>query len=284
MVSVAMNTEEILKESDHYKVFGVKDTASSDEISVSYKNFAKIYHPDRADSSQKDKYTQVFSKITASYNILKDAEKRKNYDYEKKLKEEYDKILAVSQKNFAGPGVVEKSTSKPSTFNLGSALSGKVYNYDNYTSPDKTNTNQPRVNPVTPPKAQQPQPNQKAGEENSVTEKMYSDAMEKFKAGNIDAAILDLQTACVMAKSSKYHSALGLFMKEKGWHGYAQTEFKKALAINPKDKIAIKYMDEYESKKEEIMNKGKEIHQKLASNNQGFIAKIISMIKKIFSK
>lgn len=113
---------------------------------------------------------------------------------------------------------------------------------------------------------------------------MYNDAMEKFKSGNIDAAILDLQTASVMVKVSKYHSALGIFMKEKGWHGYAQTEFKKALAIDPKDKIAIKYMDEYESKKEEIMNKGKEIHQKLASNNQGFIAKIISMIKKIFSK
>ncbi|MFN8670646.1 MAG: J domain-containing protein [Candidatus Sericytochromatia bacterium] len=281
MVSTTINLD-ILKETDHYKVLGVNDNTSNDEIQTTYKNLAKLYHPDRADSSKRDIYNQIFTKITSSYNILKDPEKRKNYDYEKKLKEEYEKITAFSQKNFQGANVVEKSTSKPGGFNLSAAISkGTVYNYDDYKSPDKPkaeNTIKNNISPNIPP-----QTNSQAKKgPTDITEKMYNDAMEKYKNGNIDAAILDLQTATVMVKVAKYHSALGLFMKEKGWHGYAQVEFKKALEIDSKDKIATKYLAEYDAKKEELMNKGKEIQNKIEKSNQGFIAKIINAILGLF--
>lgn len=274
-MSLLLSQDDILKEVDHYKILGVLDNCSFDDISTSYKKLAKLYHPDRLSPAEKDKGNSVFSKITVAYNILKDSDKRSNYDYEKVLKKEYEKTMAIAKNSFSDASVVEKSTAKTGGFTLSSAINyTKVYNYDNHVSPSKPTTND----------------NPKSSENNATlnaqkseqAEKMYNDALDKYKAGNIDAAILDLQTATVLRKSSKYYSALGLFMREKGWHGYAQVEFKKALAIDPKDSVANKYMDEYEQKKDDIRQNANKITQKKIKKS--FLSSIVDFIKKMFSK
>lgn len=277
-MSLLLSLDDILKETDYYKILAVSDSSSFDDISSSYKRLAKLYHPDKLTQSEKEKGTAVFTKITSAYNALKDTDKRNAYDYEKRLKQEYEKTMALSKKNFSpNDNIVEKSTAKPAGFKLSSAINyTKVYNYDDHVSPSKQETSQKPLDTTKPSDTISTKNSEQA-------EKIYNDALAKYKSGNIDAAILDLQTATVLRKSAKYYSALGLFMREKGWHGYAQVEFKKALAIDPKDGVANKYMDEYEQKKDEIRQNAIKIQQK-SDPKKNIFKTIIDFIVNFFSK
>ncbi len=62
-------------EKDYYKVLGVVPTASDKEITRAYRNLAKEHHPDANPGSE-----ERFKEISAAYDVLGDAEKRKEYD------------------------------------------------------------------------------------------------------------------------------------------------------------------------------------------------------------
>jgi molecular chaperone DnaJ len=62
-------------EKDYYKVLGVVSTASDKEITRAYRKLAKEHHPDANPGSE-----ERFKEITAAYDVLGDAEKRKEYD------------------------------------------------------------------------------------------------------------------------------------------------------------------------------------------------------------
>jgi molecular chaperone DnaJ len=65
-------------EKDYYAVLGVPEGASEKELARAYKKLAKQYHPD---ANQGDKNAEErFKEISAAYDILGDAEKRKEYD------------------------------------------------------------------------------------------------------------------------------------------------------------------------------------------------------------
>jgi DnaJ-class molecular chaperone len=63
---------------DHYGVLGVSNTASQTEIKRSFRTLALKYHPDRNRNSEEAK--QKFMQIVESYEILSDAQARKQYD------------------------------------------------------------------------------------------------------------------------------------------------------------------------------------------------------------
>ncbi|MGB9111118.1 MAG: molecular chaperone DnaJ [Acidimicrobiales bacterium] len=67
-------------ETDYYKVLGVKPEATEKEITRAYRKLAKQYHPDAHPGSE-----DRFKEISAAYDVLGDAEKRKEYDEVRRL-------------------------------------------------------------------------------------------------------------------------------------------------------------------------------------------------------
>jgi molecular chaperone DnaJ len=67
-------------EKDYYKVLGVADTATDKEIGKAYRKLAKQYHPD-ANPGSEDR----FKEVSAAYDVLGDAAKRKEYDEVRRL-------------------------------------------------------------------------------------------------------------------------------------------------------------------------------------------------------
>lgn len=60
---------------DYYKVLGVNESASQDEIKIAYRKLAAQHHPDKGGD------TATFQSISQAYETLGDAQKRAEYDY-----------------------------------------------------------------------------------------------------------------------------------------------------------------------------------------------------------
>src|SRR5262245_26145048 len=70
-------------EKDYYRVLGVSDTASAKEIKSAYRKLSRQYHPD-ANAGDKGA-EERFKEVSAAYDVVGDAEKRKEYDEVRKL-------------------------------------------------------------------------------------------------------------------------------------------------------------------------------------------------------
>ena len=68
---------------DFYSVLGVSSSASQDEIKKVYRKLAKQYHPDA--NANNPQAAEKFKEISEAYNVVGDAEKRKQYDEMRRL-------------------------------------------------------------------------------------------------------------------------------------------------------------------------------------------------------
>jgi molecular chaperone DnaJ len=66
-------------EKDYYKVLGVSDTAAEKDIKTAYRKLSKQHHPDSGGDEEK------FKEVSAAWDVLGDATKRKEYDEVRRL-------------------------------------------------------------------------------------------------------------------------------------------------------------------------------------------------------
>ena len=62
---------------DYYKILGVKASADAKAIKTAYRKLARKYHPDVSEHHQAE---NKFKEVTEAYEVLKDADKRAEYD------------------------------------------------------------------------------------------------------------------------------------------------------------------------------------------------------------
>jgi molecular chaperone DnaJ len=70
-------------EKDFYKVLGVSETATADEIKTAYRKLAQTHHPDANPGD--DQAEEKFKEISEAYATLSNAEQRKEYDQVRRL-------------------------------------------------------------------------------------------------------------------------------------------------------------------------------------------------------
>jgi molecular chaperone DnaJ len=66
-------------EKDYYKALGVSDTATEKEIKAAYRRLSKQHHPDSGGDEER------FKEVSAAWDVLGDATKRKEYDEVRRL-------------------------------------------------------------------------------------------------------------------------------------------------------------------------------------------------------
>jgi len=70
-------------EKDYYRVLGVSETASQKDIKSAYRKLSRQYHPDNNPGDRAAE--ERFKEVSAAYDVVGDAEKRKEYDEVRKL-------------------------------------------------------------------------------------------------------------------------------------------------------------------------------------------------------
>ncbi len=77
-----------IQQQDYYKILGIPQNASNEEIRDAYYKLVKCYHPDvnpNADPETRAKAEEIFTRITTAYETLSESDKREQYNSHEEL-------------------------------------------------------------------------------------------------------------------------------------------------------------------------------------------------------
>lgn len=77
-----MDTNNIDKDADYYKILGVDEKSGDDEIKKAYRKMSMLHHPDKNGNTEESK--QMFQELNNAYATLSDSNKRRSYDMMRK--------------------------------------------------------------------------------------------------------------------------------------------------------------------------------------------------------
>ena len=99
-------------ESDYYRVLEVRRDASEKEIKRAYHRLARERHPDKGTTPEEVKRLQEeFALISTAYNVLKDKDKRAEYDT--RCKKDEAKAAGSGREGKGAPAAEDKASMKP---------------------------------------------------------------------------------------------------------------------------------------------------------------------------
>ena len=196
---------------DLFATLDVNPDASDAELKKSYLKLAKKYHPDKFPEDNQEKFDaqRLFSKITVAYNTLIDPQKKNHYLDLRRLLASH--LPENQQTSVPSSAPTTSSASSAAPVNNPPKEDKPV---DDGPSPDMMREQQARA--------------------------LYDLAIAQMKKKKIDKAIEYLKQAISLKSGiSEFHSQLGLAYKEKNWESMAQAEYKIAIKLNPRDKVAL---------------------------------------------
>lgn len=85
---------------NHYTVLGVMQNSTAEQIRTRFRELARLRHPDRFQGTEKERAEREFQDITAAFNVLSDAERRRLHDL--------DLARPVAARQSADPGQLAK--------------------------------------------------------------------------------------------------------------------------------------------------------------------------------
>ncbi|MEN8155042.1 MAG: DnaJ domain-containing protein [Acidobacteriota bacterium] len=213
---------------NYYEVLGLKDDASSEDIRNAYFNYAKKFHPDRIttapDPGISEKANFVFSEINRAYDTLSDNEKKRQYDMDK-----------IKEKNGEGAGP-DKSVERASLLHRKAKT---LFNQKNFWEATTLLEESVRLNP-----------NRGACFLLLGMSQMNIPTMIRAAEKNLSKAVdLDPWSAEPLV-------ALGILFLNENLEKRAESFFRKAISIDPENKIAKKRLkDMLESSSKGVLKK-----------------------------
>lgn len=221
---------EELKDKNYYEIFGMtQNSFSFDRLKSAYFDLTRAFGPEKffASSGEVMELAEEFlSLVSNAYSTLSNVVSKENYD-----------ALLVSK---APTGENEKKFYEQVQFQ-----SGKVMlDQGQYESAEKTFTTCLTMNPDKPEY------------QVYLAVAIYHNPANRGNLASIKRAKDLVNKSLMWEKTAIAYALKGTMLLDEGLNNLAEAEFQKALRLNPKNKTALKKLEEMRQKKEEDEKKG----------------------------
>jgi curved DNA-binding protein CbpA len=247
---------------DYYAVLGVPLGATQDQIRQGYLKAAKLLHPDRyiGNEESKEEANRLFSGlVTPAYDVLNRQNRRQEYDLMMRLLATKLLSTGTSQPTVASLSSCKTKESLSSTYSQAlEALAKRQYKEIDQTvgvfneisqlnlaylllkqkiadepvrqaSAPEVASQEPAPAPAAPVKNWSERHFERG--QDFLKRKQYREAIQSFK-----------ESLRLEPNNAKVHTHLGIAFLRQGYPGMAKAEFQKALTLDPKNEMALKYM------------------------------------------